>query len=164
MTDDLSMKAVDCEPVDAAIKSLKAGCDLVLHCNGNLDEMELVADGVSDLSENSIARLKKSEALRRKSESKLNTSELSAKPGALFLPRQKTETLEREVNFDPTVIAKGGYTVSGGDEDYPDLVLISTGSEGGAVQSAKKAIEQQDVTVRHVSIPCLERFLEQSEE
>ena len=93
-----------------------------------------------------------------------NTTELSAKPGALFLTRQKTETLEREANFDPTVIAKGGYTVSGGDEDYPDLVLISTGSEGGAVQSAKKVIEQQDVTVRHVSIPCLERFLEQSEE
>ena len=82
----------------------------------------------------------------------------------MFLTRQKTETLEREANFDPTVIAKGGYTVSGGDEDYPDLVLISTGSEGGAVQSAKKVIEQHDVSVRHVSIPCLERFLEQSEE
>ena len=93
-----------------------------------------------------------------------NTNTLSAKPGALFLTRQKTETLVRDKDFDSSVISKGGYTVSGGSEDYPDLVLVSTGSEGGAVQAAKKALEGHDVSVRHVSIPCLERFQEQPEE
>ena len=93
-----------------------------------------------------------------------NTNALSAKPGALFLTRQKTETLVRDKDFDSSIISKGGYTVSGGREDYPDLVLVSTGSEGGAVQAAKKALEGHDVSVRHVSIPCLERFQEQPEE
>ncbi len=93
-----------------------------------------------------------------------NTNALSAKPGALFLTRQKTETLMRDKDFDSSIISKGGYTVSGGSEDYPDLVLVSTGSEGGAVQAAKKALEGHDVSVRHVSIPCLERFQEQPEE
>ena len=92
-----------------------------------------------------------------------NSSELSAKLGALFLTRQKTETLEREANFDPTVIAKGGYTVSGGDEDYPDLVLISTGS-GEVLSNRQKSIEAARRHCQACFIPCLERFLEQSEE
>ena len=86
ISDDLSMEALSGDLRWRSINAIQAGCDLVLHCNGNLDEMELVAEGVSDLSENSIARLKKSEVLRRKSESKLNTSELSAL-------REKVETI-----------------------------------------------------------------------
>ncbi len=49
MTDDLSMKALSgalCERAEAA---LKAGCDVVLHCNGDLDEMRRVAEGVGKL-------------------------------------------------------------------------------------------------------------------
>jgi len=48
MTDDLSMKAVDCEPVDAAVKSLDAGCDLILHCNGNINEMNMIAERIKE--------------------------------------------------------------------------------------------------------------------
>ena len=48
MTDDLSMKAVDCEPVNAAVKSLDAGCDLVLHCNGNINEMNMIAERIKE--------------------------------------------------------------------------------------------------------------------
>ena len=48
MTDDLSMKAVDCEPVNAAVKSLEAGCDLVLHCNGNINEMNMIAERIKE--------------------------------------------------------------------------------------------------------------------
>ena len=48
MTDDLSMKAVDCEPVNAAVKSLNAGCDLVLHCNGNINEMNMIAERIKE--------------------------------------------------------------------------------------------------------------------
>jgi len=77
ISDDLSMEALSGDLRWRSANAIEAGCDLVLHCNGNLDEMELVAEGVSDLSENSIARLKKGEVLRRKSEIKLNTIELS---------------------------------------------------------------------------------------
>ena len=47
MTDDISMKAIKISPADAAVKSLDSGCDLVLHCNGNMEEMELIAESIN---------------------------------------------------------------------------------------------------------------------
>ena len=49
MTDDLSMKALSGRLRDRAEAALKAGCDVVLHCNGDLDEMCEVAEGVGKL-------------------------------------------------------------------------------------------------------------------
>ena len=49
MTDDLSMKALSGSLRERAEASLKAGCDVVLHCNGDLDEMRSVAEGVGKL-------------------------------------------------------------------------------------------------------------------
>ena len=48
MTNALAMKAVDCEPVNAEVKSLDAGCDLVLHCNGNINEMNMIAERIKE--------------------------------------------------------------------------------------------------------------------
>ncbi len=42
MTDDLSMKALGGRFEDRASSSLAAGCDLVLHCNGDMTEMQAV--------------------------------------------------------------------------------------------------------------------------
>ncbi|HZV84763.1 MAG TPA: beta-N-acetylhexosaminidase [Brevundimonas sp.] len=49
ITDDLSMKALSGSLRERAEAALKAGCDVVLHCNGDLDEMRQVADGVGRL-------------------------------------------------------------------------------------------------------------------
>lgn len=49
MTDDLSMKALSGSVRERAEASLKAGCDVVLHCNGDLKEMREVAEGVGRL-------------------------------------------------------------------------------------------------------------------
>jgi beta-N-acetylhexosaminidase len=49
MTDDLSMKALSGSLRERAEASLKAGCDVVLHCNGDLAEMRQVAEGVGRL-------------------------------------------------------------------------------------------------------------------
>jgi beta-N-acetylhexosaminidase len=50
MSDDLSMQALD-GPLSVRAKAAQfAGCDLVLHCNGNMDEMKEVALEVKDLS------------------------------------------------------------------------------------------------------------------
>ena len=39
MTDDLSMEALSGSPKERAKKSLQAGCDILLHCNGKFNEM-----------------------------------------------------------------------------------------------------------------------------
>ena len=49
MTDDLSMKALTGRLDERAGAALKAGCDVVLHCNGELKEMRQVAGGVGKL-------------------------------------------------------------------------------------------------------------------
>lgn len=49
MTDDLSMKALTGRFQDRAADSLAAGCDLVLHCKGAMDEMTAVAEGCRPL-------------------------------------------------------------------------------------------------------------------
>ena len=55
MSDDVSMGALSGGLAERSQAALAAGCDLVLHCNGNLDEMRLVA-GASPLLEGETAR------------------------------------------------------------------------------------------------------------
>ena len=44
ITDDISMKAINLPIQEAASKALDAGCDVVLHCNGNINEMNEIAN------------------------------------------------------------------------------------------------------------------------
>src|SRR5690606_28860700 len=50
MSDDLSMKALSGDFAQRAKASLAAGCDVVLHCNGDMAEMRGVIDGTKRLS------------------------------------------------------------------------------------------------------------------
>ncbi len=56
MTDDLSMKALSGSFTEKTERALKAGCDVVLHCNGHLDEMEEVAAASGVLKGKSLRR------------------------------------------------------------------------------------------------------------
>lgn len=49
MTDDIGMEALKGTAPDRAVRSLAAGCDVVLHCNGYLPEMHAVAAAVPRL-------------------------------------------------------------------------------------------------------------------
>lgn len=56
MSDDLSMKALDGTLAARAKAAQFAGCDLVLHCNGDMDEMRSVASEVKVLDGDSARR------------------------------------------------------------------------------------------------------------
>ncbi len=56
MSDDLSMQALSGTLAERTRASLKAGCDLVLHCNGKMDEMEAVAGEVPMLAGDALRR------------------------------------------------------------------------------------------------------------
>ena len=42
ISDDLSMKSLKGTLKDNTVKAFEAGCNLALHCNANLKEMEIV--------------------------------------------------------------------------------------------------------------------------
>lgn len=56
MSDDLSMNALSGTAEERARASLHGGCDVVLHCNGDLDEMRCVVGEVPLLSGEASAR------------------------------------------------------------------------------------------------------------
>ena len=56
MSDDLSMKALSGGFTVRARAALAAGCDVVLHCNGDMAEMTAVAAGARDLAGRAKAR------------------------------------------------------------------------------------------------------------
>ncbi len=65
MSDDVSMGALSGSIADRTRLALAAGCDLVLHCNGRLDEMEAVAAESPELAGQPLERCAKALASRR---------------------------------------------------------------------------------------------------
>lgn len=64
MTDDISMNALPGGLAERCAASLSAGCDAVLHCNGDMAEMETVAAVVGELSGRSAERAERALAGR----------------------------------------------------------------------------------------------------
>jgi beta-N-acetylhexosaminidase len=65
LSDDLSMAALGGKIETRAWDALKAGCDLVLHCNGILDEMQAIASAVGPMSDDARRRVAAGEARRQ---------------------------------------------------------------------------------------------------
>ena len=65
LSDDLSMNALAGSLAERARTALRAGCDIVLHCNGRMDEMEAVAGETPPLEGEALARADRALAQRR---------------------------------------------------------------------------------------------------
>jgi len=84
MTDDLSMKALRGDLTSRARSSLAAGCDVVLHCNGGLEEMKAVLAGTRPLVGRSAQRAKAALARLAKAPEPFDVEEGRARFDAAF--------------------------------------------------------------------------------
>ncbi len=56
MTDDLSMKALAGTMEERVREAAAAGCDIMLHCNGDFAEMQAVAQAAGELKGRAASR------------------------------------------------------------------------------------------------------------
>jgi len=64
VSDDIGMKALSGPFDERASSSLAAGCDLALHCSGDMTEMEETIKGIGILTADGLARIEKAETMR----------------------------------------------------------------------------------------------------
>ena len=62
LTDDLSMKALTGNFAERTTESLNADCDIVLHCNGDMDEMKPIASVLPETKKETLARIARGNA------------------------------------------------------------------------------------------------------
>lgn len=84
MSDDLGMHALSGSFAERAVGVLKAGCDIVLHCSGDMAEMEAIAGAVSAIGERAKARLDRAMATVADSKADAALGDLFAKRDALM--------------------------------------------------------------------------------
>lgn len=85
-------------------------------------------------------------------------------PVLLAMSRQKLPVLDRSVLGAAAGVERGAYILWEAEKaKKPELILIATGSEVAIALEAAKALLEQGVHSRVVSMPCWELFEEQSE-
>ncbi|MBO9708960.1 MAG: beta-N-acetylhexosaminidase [Caulobacter sp.] len=84
MSDDLSMKALSGDFKQRAKASLAAGCDVVLHCNGDMAEMKAVMSGVGRPSREAKRRMQAVMGRLVKAPEPLDVAEARARFDAAF--------------------------------------------------------------------------------
>jgi beta-N-acetylhexosaminidase len=87
LTDDLSMKALGGSFAERTRLALAAGCDIALHCNGDMAEMEGVASAAPPLTETARKRIARANGLRKSSLRGGDAAKLLARFDALFARR-----------------------------------------------------------------------------
>lgn len=65
LCDDLSMKALKGDLGDLARQALAAGCDVALHCNGQMEEMARIADAAGRMSAEAERRFQRGRAMQQ---------------------------------------------------------------------------------------------------
>jgi beta-N-acetylhexosaminidase len=84
MSDDLSMKALSGDFAERAADSRSAGCDVVLHCNGDMAEMKPVVKGAGELRGRAATRAKAALARLARAPEPFDAAEARARFDAAF--------------------------------------------------------------------------------
>lgn len=90
-----------------------------------------------------------------------------SKPSGLVLSRQNLPVLDRSKFSLAQEAAKGAYVLAYGSNSSKnecEVILIATGSEVSLAIAAREKLILEGIKVRLVSAPCLEWFMEQSED
>jgi len=77
-------------------------------------------------------------------------------PAGLVLTRQNVPTMATPADAVRDGVARGAYVVA--DSDQPQVQLLATGSEVSLAIAAAEALEADGISVRVISMPCLEWF------
>src|SRR5690625_976785 len=89
--------------------------------------------------------------------------ESTDQPTALVLTRQGLPTLEGTKEHAYEGVKKGGYVISKGEKESPDVLLIATGSEVQLAVAAQQALKEKGIDTNVISIPSWDRFNAQDE-
>lgn len=84
-------------------------------------------------------------------------------PTALALTRQNVPVLEGTREKAADGVARGAYVLADAASGAPEVVILATGSEVQLALAARETLEAEGVATRVVSVPILERFLEQDQ-
>jgi transketolase len=88
---------------------------------------------------------------------------LQNQPVVFSLSRQPLPTLDRTKYAPASGLRKGAYKIAGNDCE-PDLILMASGSEVPLMLQAHEHFDAEGVKVWSISVPCIELFMQQSEE
>jgi len=85
------------------------------------------------------------------------------RPAGLCLSRQNMPVLDRSPGSADSVAsaegtAWGGYILAEGAGREPEVIIIATGSEVQIALAARSALQQDGISTRVVSMPCVEWF------
>ncbi len=84
-------------------------------------------------------------------------------PTALALTRQNVPVLEGTREKAAEGVARGAYILAEASSGTPEVVILATGSEVQLAVAARETLEADGVATRVVSVPVLDRFLEQDQ-
>lgn len=87
----------------------------------------------------------------------IKSLEISTSPMAVALSRQDLPVLK---GSGPKA-QRGGYVLVKEEGEFPDLILMGSGSEVQHLVKARDDLKQHDIDARVVSIPCKRLFLDQ---
>lgn len=90
--------------------------------------------------------------------------QLRNRPAALMLSRQSIPTLDRTKYAPASGLVKGAYVLADAENDQPDVLLLSTGSEVSLCIEAFEELKREGINGRVVSMPSWELFEEQDKE